>query len=216
MASRPAVQLALDVGDPAALIQLARELAPFVDWVEAGTPLILAEGMKIVSALQTQLPSKPIVADVKIMDGGYHEANLAFAAGAAIVTVLGVTGDATIRGALKAAREHGGRVMADLLQVPDVAARAQSLTELGVDYLCVHTAYDLRETGASPVEQLALLSGLPVAPLVVAGGIGPHNLDIITAFHPAAIVVGGAITNASEPTAVAREIQQILARQQAG
>ena len=42
------------------------------------------------------------------MDAGEHEANLAFAAGADIVTVLGVSHDETIRGVVAAARRAGG------------------------------------------------------------------------------------------------------------
>ena len=146
------------MGDPAGLLRVARDVAYHVDWIEAGTPLILAEGTSIVEALHAEFPDKPIVADMKIMDGGFYEALLGFAAGATLVTVLGVASDATVRGAVKAAREQGGRIMVDLLQVSDVVERAKILTDLGVDYLCVHTAYDLRDTGISPVRQLEMLA----------------------------------------------------------
>ena len=47
-----------------------------VDWLEAGTPLILAEGLHGVRALRAAFPDTPIVADLKTMDGGYLEAEM--------------------------------------------------------------------------------------------------------------------------------------------
>ena len=41
-----------------------------VDWLEAGTPLIIAEGMHGVRALRERFPKTPIVADLKTRDGG--------------------------------------------------------------------------------------------------------------------------------------------------
>ena len=69
------------------------------------------------------------------MDAGEHEANLAFEAGADIVTVLGVAHDETIHGVVRAARRAGGtkEVMVDLINTPNPAARAKEVAELGVD-----------------------------------------------------------------------------------
>jgi hypothetical protein len=47
-----------------------------VDWLEAGTPLIIAEGMNGVRALRKEFPDVPIVADLKTMDGGWLEAQM--------------------------------------------------------------------------------------------------------------------------------------------
>lgn len=76
-----------------------------------------------------------VLADLKIMDAGEHEANLAFAAGADIVTVLGVAHDETIQGVVQAARRFGGgkEVMVDLINTNNPAARAKEVAKLGVD-----------------------------------------------------------------------------------
>lgn len=207
---RPVLQLALDTGSLSDLLSLAQRVIDSVDWLEAGTPLILAEGMAAVTTLAKTFPQKMVVADMKIMDGGYYEASLGFQAGASIVTVLAVANDATLAAAVKAARACGGRIMADLMQMSDLTARAIRLSELGVDYLCVHTAFDVQETGASPLAEFASLSGLPVAPLIAAGGIGPHNVARLLPFRPAGIVVGGAITRAADPVQAARAVFQQL------
>jgi len=80
--------------------------------------------------------SVAVLADLKIMDAGEHEANLAFAAGADIVTVLGVAHDETVQGVVRAARRARGgakEVMVDLINTTDPAARAAQVAKLGVD-----------------------------------------------------------------------------------
>ena len=69
------VQISLDVTNiPEAIETAQMALRAGVDWLEAGTPLIIAEGMNGVRALRREFPNVPIVADLKTMDGGYLEA----------------------------------------------------------------------------------------------------------------------------------------------
>ena len=222
MSAKIKLQVALDVGDAPALLALARRVAADVDWLEAGTPWILADGMAAVRRLRQAFPDKFIVADMKIMDGGTIEAEMGFAAGANLVTVLGLASDATLKGALQAARAHGGFIMADLIQAPDVLSRARELTALGVHYLGVHTAHDDQASGRNPLADLAALSGLAAqgavrpAPVVAAGGINLRNIGLIAAYHPAAVVVGSALTGAADPQAAAKELQRELERVENG
>jgi 3-hexulose-6-phosphate synthase len=69
------VQISLDVTSiPEALATARMAIRCGVDWLEAGTPLIIAEGMNGIRALRDNFPSVPIVADLKTMDGGWLEA----------------------------------------------------------------------------------------------------------------------------------------------
>src|SRR5437016_1878598 len=65
-AMKPIVQISLDVTTAKEALETA-ELAmrSGVDWLEAGTPLIIAEGMHGVRALRERFPKTPIVADLK-------------------------------------------------------------------------------------------------------------------------------------------------------
>jgi len=69
---------------------MVHKVAPFVDIIEAGTPLIKQEGLRIISILKECFPEKLILADMKTMDAGGLEAKLAYDAGADLVTVLAV------------------------------------------------------------------------------------------------------------------------------
>ena len=82
----PKIQLALDTLDGDHALELAQLAAPFVDILEAGTPLIKSVGICIVTKLKAAHPDKTILADLKSSDVGAYEADMAFRAGADIVT----------------------------------------------------------------------------------------------------------------------------------
>src|SRR6476646_9051269 len=103
----PVVQLSLDLTSIDEAIHMAEiGVRAGVDWLEAGTPLILAEGLRGVRALHERFPGKPIVADLKTMDGGYQEAEMMARAGASMVVVMGVAHPATVRAVVRAARDN--------------------------------------------------------------------------------------------------------------
>ena len=92
-----------------------------VDWVEAGTPLIKSEGLDAVRELKRLFPDKVIVADMKIMDAGRTEVEVAAKAGAQIVDVLGTATDATIAECVQAGKNYGAKIAVDLIAVADPA-----------------------------------------------------------------------------------------------
>ena len=139
----PVLQVALDhMHLKRALLAAKEAVEGGADWLEAGTPLIKSEGMEVVRELKKSFPGRTIVADLKTMDTGAFEVEIAAKAGADVVTVMGVTDDATILEAVKAARRYGAKVMVDLMRVSDKAARAKELEKLGVDYLNLHVSID--------------------------------------------------------------------------
>ena len=202
------LQIALD-GDIDQGLAVLQAVRPYVDIAEIGTPLIFREGLGAARRLREAFPDLALLADLKIMDGGEIEAALAFEAGCDLVTALGVTQDATLCGALNAAQRFGKQVMVDMMQVADPVQRARALLAMGCHYLCVHTAYDLKESGGSPLAALeALRRALPTARLAVAGGIGLDTIEAVAALKPEIVVVGSAITGASDPAGAAQAIRE--------
>src|ERR1700756_5584332 len=83
------VQISLDFTSIAKALETARlAVRSGVDWLEAGTPLIISEGMNSIRALRTEFPQVPIVADLKAMDGGGLDAQITAKAGATHVVVM--------------------------------------------------------------------------------------------------------------------------------
>ena len=144
-----------------------------VDYLEAGTPLILGEGLRCVKALRQAFPEHPIVADLKTMDAGYLEAEMMFKAGATHVVVMGVAHRGTIMGAVRAAKQYGGKVMGDIMLHPDKPANARMMQDLGVDYIIVHTGLDERNTdlGKHPFDDLKSVVEAVTIPVQAVGGL---------------------------------------------
>lgn len=170
----PKVQISLDLTSiPEALETAHMAVRAGVDWLEAGTPLVLAEGLHSVRALRDEFPTHPIVADLKIMDGGYLEAELAARAGATHVVVMARAHPATLRVVVEAAKDYDLKVMGDDLGAEDKAACARMMEEIGVDFIIHHVGYDERREikGLSPLDELADVVQAVGIPVQAVGGL---------------------------------------------
>ncbi|MGO2432267.1 MAG: orotidine 5'-phosphate decarboxylase / HUMPS family protein, partial [Glutamicibacter arilaitensis] len=132
------IQVAIDLLSTAEALELAGKVAPYVDIIELGTPLIKAEGLSVITAIKQAHPDKTVFADMKTMDAGELEADIAFAAGADLVSILGAADNSTIAGAVKAATERGKGIVVDLIGIADKPARAREVAALGVQFVEFH------------------------------------------------------------------------------
>lgn len=204
---KPIVQVALDVVEVDRAVKIGKLAAQGgVEWIEAGTPLIKAAGLEVVRQLRRTFPKKTIVADMKTMDVGALEVELAAKAGADVVCVLGAAADATISEAITAAKKHGAKVLVDLIAVADPRARAEEVEKLGADYIGVHIGIDQQKLGIDPLEQLHSVAGSVRVPIAVAGGITVRTAPELVRHGASIIVVGGAITKAKNVARAARDI----------
>ena len=138
------MQVALDMMHLKRALAIGREAVEGgADWIEVGTPLLKSEGAEAVRALRKAFPERTIVADMKTMDVGGFEVEIAVKAGADVVTVMGLSDDATISESALTARRYGAKVMVDLMNVPDKVARAKRSAELGASYVCLHVGIDV-------------------------------------------------------------------------
>ncbi|WP_309081691.1 3-hexulose-6-phosphate synthase [Zhihengliuella sp.] len=201
------LQVAIDLLTTADALALAEKVAPHVDIIELGTPLIKSEGLGVIRAVKDAHPDKIVFADLKTADAGALEARIAFEAGADLVTVLGTADDSTIRGAVEAAREVGKGVVVDLIGVADKAARARQVVELGAEFVEFHAGLDEQ---AQPGFSLTTLLEAGVASEVrfsVAGGVNIHSIAAVQAAGADVAVAGGAIYGAVDPALAAAALQ---------
>ena len=135
MIDAPVLQVALDMMHLKRAMEIAREAVEGgADWVEAGTPLIKSEGMDSVRQLKRTFPDRIIVADMKVMDTGAYEVEMAAKAGADVVHVLGAADDETIHDAVRAGHKYGGKVCVDLIGIEDRIERARQLQDMGMHF----------------------------------------------------------------------------------
>ena len=193
------VQISLDLQSiDEALSTAELALRAGVDWLEAGTPLILAEGLHGVRALRAAFPKTPIVADLKTMDGGYLEAEMMAGAGATHVVVMARAHEETIREVVKAGRDFGVHVMGDNLACDDMVAGARRLEDFGCDIIVHHIGYDERRGIAargkrmpSPLDRLREVVAAVNVPVQAVGGLTLEQ-SIRTPEYGAPLVVLGA------------------------
>ncbi len=178
------------------------------DWIEAGTPLIKSEGMDAVRRLKAAFPDNVILADMKTMDTGALEVEMAAKAGADIIILLGSADNSTIQDAVRAARKYGVKLMADLISADNQAQRAKELVDLGIDYINIHVGIDQQMMGEDPVRILKKLKlNVPVA---VAGGIDAQSAAEAVLSGASIVIVGGNIVRTSNVTAAARAVRQSI------
>ncbi|MEM4389051.1 MAG: 3-hexulose-6-phosphate synthase [Candidatus Micrarchaeia archaeon] len=205
------LQLALDFVEAGRAITVARKAAPFVDIIEAGTPLIKSAGIGIVRRLRKLFPGKEIAADLKIMDVGGIETEMAAEAGADIVTVCAAADNATIREAVKAGRRYGAKVSADLIGVANPAKRAKECEALGVSIIEVHTGIDQQMRGMTPFGTLRKVLGAVSVPVAVAGGLNAESAREAAALGAGIVIVGGSITKAADVAEAAKAVKEAIA-----
>lgn len=202
------LQVALDTLTLDECVELLEKTHEVVDIAEIGTPFVIEQGMVPVKTLKAKFTDIEVLADAKIMDAGKYEADKCFDAGADIVTVLAVANDATIKGVIESAKEHGRKVLVDMIEVKDLAQRAREIDAMGADYICVHTAFDVQATGKNPLDDLKVVNSvIKNAKSAVAGGVKLATIDDIVAEGAGDIIVGGAICNAEDPAAMTKEIK---------
>jgi 3-hexulose-6-phosphate synthase len=190
---KPIVQISLDLETLQEALEVAAvAVAAGVDYLEVGTPLILGEGLHAIEALHKRFPDKGIVADIKCMDGGYPEAVMMAKAGATHVVVMSVAHDGTVKGAVKAGKEFGIKVMADIMLVPDKVAEAKRMEAMGVDYIVLHTGFDERheEVWKTPMTDIEAVAKAVKIPVQAVGGLSIEQVIQAPKLGAPLVVVG--------------------------
>lgn len=197
----------MDVLTLEAALALAAQVAPHVDILELGTPLIKAEGLRAVRAVKDAHPTTIVLADLKTMDAGELEADIAFTAGADLVTVLGVAGDSTVSGAVKAAQAHGKGIVVDLIGVADKVTRAREVYALGAEFVEMHAGLDEQAEPGYSLDRLLVHGTESGVPFSVAGGVSASTIAAVQAAGAGIAVAGGSIYGANDPAEAAKVLR---------
>ena len=206
-------QVSLDITNIPEALDLAEGASRAgIDWIEAGTPLILGEGLHAVAALHERFPDHPIVADLKTMDGGGLEAEMMLKAGATYVVVMSQAHWASVKEMVKVARDLGGKVMADVLNAPDKPAAARRMQDLGADWIIVHTGYDERRyvPGLSPLNDLPAVLDAVDIPVQAVGGLSIDQAVETVRMGARSLVIGAPLAIQADRFAAGDEFESIM------
>jgi len=215
--NEPFLQIALDLINLHRALQIAEEaIEGGVEWLEAGTPLIKSEGMNSVRALHKKFPTNTIVADMKTVDGGSIEIEIAAKSGADVVLMLGGSDDASVVEAIEAARKYGVILGCDTIDIPPdrLLERALELEEMGAEMICSHVGID-QQTIYGGEKTLEVASKLkkelkPTTWLAIAGGINSETAAKAKEIGVDVIIVGGALYKSEKPKETAQKIKKAI------
>ncbi len=216
---KPIVQVSLDLTDINEALKMAHmAIRAGVDWIEAGTPLILAEGLHGVRILRSEFPNVPIVADLKTMDGGYLEAEMMAKAGATHVVVMARAHPETIKCVVAAGRDYGIKVMGDNLGCEDMVAAARELEFLGCDMVIHHIGFDERRGIAAaghrapnPLDQLKAVVDAVSVPVQAVGGLSLEQAIACPSYGAPLVVIGAPLAIAADSfSAGAGNVEEVL------
>jgi 3-hexulose-6-phosphate synthase/6-phospho-3-hexuloisomerase len=214
--TEPILQVAIDVIQLHRALQIAKEaIEGGADWIEIGTPLIKSEGVNAIREIKKRFPHHVIVADMKTMDTGAYETEMASKAGANVVCVLGVADNETIKESVRAARKYGSEIMIDLLGVKNPAARCKELKDFGVDYVCFHIGIDEQMRGRISLKTLKEISETTKIKIAVAGGLNSETVVEAMKFGASVLIVGSAITKAENVSGAAKIIKTAMKEKRA-
>lgn len=211
----PLLQLALDYIELEPALEMARRVRDEVDIIEVGTPLLKAEGMRVVQAIREACPDNLILADMKTPDVGALEAQIAFDAGANWITVIGCAPLITVRQAVEeAARRPNHEALVEMTGITDVVDRAEAWRGAGIERLVYHKGWDEGnvEGRAWRTEDLALIKQLTERgfKLSVAGALGLDDIELFADVPVSVFVVGRAIRETDDPAATARQFREAI------
>lgn len=195
---KPVVQISLDVTTIDEALETAEmAVQAGVDWLEVGTPLVIAEGMHGVRALRERYPDTPIIVDLKTMDGGWLEVELMAGAGATHVVVMGQAHRETIELVVQAGRDFGVEVMGDNLGMPDPVEGARSMADAGCDVIIHHVGFDYRtvrrergEAVDGPLVKLRAIVDAVSVPVQAVGGLSLEEAVEVPHYGAPIVVIG--------------------------
>ena len=205
------LQVALDFVDLHRAVKVAEEaIEGGADWLEIGTPLIKSEGMNAVRHLRKLFPATTLLADMKTMDAGRAEMEMAAKAGANIAVVMGDASDSTIKECIQAGRNYGIKICVDFINTAKAEERVADIEKWGADYMAVHTAIDDQMHGKTPFSALQQICSKVKIPVAVAGGINSENvIDAVNA-GASIVIVGGYISKSKNAKIAAESIKTAI------
>ena len=197
----PVVQIALDVTEIDEALRLAElSVKAGADWLEAGTPLIVAQGYSAIGKLADAFPGIPVLADYKTMDGGGRNVHITREQGGRLMTVCGNAADETIQAATRASAETGVWVVIDTIGVKDQVARVQQCVEWGAQAIYLHYGFDQHQADDSKdanqwVAQVKDAVDVPIG----IGCFGCESAELGVKLGADIFCVGHPLISASDP-----------------
>ena len=206
----PYLQIALDAPSIEGAKKVLEQL-PGSDRIiiEAGTPLIKRYGTRVIGDLRQIAKDKFIIADLKTLDVGKVEVDIAYEDTADAVVAAGLGPAETLDATVSESRRMGIYSVIDMLNVEDVLAKLKSLKVLP-DIVILHRGIDQESGRTCGLERIKMIrQAFPNKKLLiaVAGGIVPETAKEALEQGADILIVGRYVTQSRD---IVRSVRDFL------
>ncbi|MCW3985140.1 MAG: bifunctional 5,6,7,8-tetrahydromethanopterin hydro-lyase/3-hexulose-6-phosphate synthase [Candidatus Bathyarchaeota archaeon] len=208
----PYLQIALDIPSLGRAKNIIQEL-PESDRLilEVGTPLLKKYGVKAIQDLREVARDVFIIADLKTLDVGKVEVDLAFEETADAVVVAGVAAKETLDGFIYEAKKLGIYAVVDMMNIDDPVKTLKTLKDMP-DIVILHRGIDMetgRTLGLERIKELKQAFADKKFLVAVAGGIIPETAKEALAKGADILIVGRYITQSKDVKRAVREFLEL-------
>jgi bifunctional enzyme Fae/Hps len=206
----PYLQIALDAPSLEGAKKVLEQL-PGSDRIiiEVGTPLIKRYGTRVISDIRQVAKDKFVIADLKTLDVGKVEVDIAYEDTADAVVAAGLGPAETLDATVSEAKRMGIYSIIDMLNVDDVLAKLKSVKNLP-DIVILHRGIDMENGRTCGLERIKLIrQAFPNKKLLiaVAGGIVPETAKEALEQGADILIVGRYVTQSKD---VERSVRDFL------
>jgi len=208
----PYLQISLDIPDAERTRKIISQV-PRSDRVilEVGTPLIKRYGTKVINDLREVARDMFFVADLKTLDVGKVEVDLAYEETADAVVVAGLAPVETLNAFIREAQRLGIYAVTDMLNVEDPVRKLRTLKEFP-DVIVLHRGIDQetgRTLGLERIQELRRAFKDKRFLIAVAGGIVPTTAKEALENGADIIIVGRYITQSKDVERAVRDLVEL-------
>jgi|SaaInlLV_10m_DNA_2_1039722.scaffolds.fasta_scaffold00141_30 3-hexulose-6-phosphate synthase len=198
------LQISYDFTDLSTALEVAKKTAPFANILEIGTPLLYAHGLDAIKEFKKEFPNKKIFADTKLVDRVGEIIPLVSSAGADYISVLAGTSNKVIQKVTSIAHHHNLKTVLDLIDTITPNQSARNAKDLDIDVLFFHPPYDDGDKTVETLDEWENIRGNTTLPIFVSGKINKETIEKVLILKPDGIIIGEAITKASDPAEAAK------------
>ncbi len=208
----PYLQIALDAPNLEGAKKVIEQL-PGSDRIilEVGTPMIKRYGTRVINEIREAAKDKFVIADLKTLDVGKVEVDIAYEDTADAVVAAGLGPAETLDATVQEARRLGIYAVVDMLNVDDVLAKLKSLKDFP-DIVILHRGID-QETGrSSGLERIKMIrEAFPNKKflIAVAGGIVPETAKEALEKGADILIVGRYVTQSRDVERAVRDFLEL-------
>jgi bifunctional enzyme Fae/Hps len=179
--------------------------------IEVGTPLIKRYGTRVIGELRQVARDKFMIADLKTLDVGKVEADIAYEDTADAVVASGLAPPETLDATVHEAKRLGIYAIIDMLNVEDVLDKLKALKEFP-DIVILHRGIDQESGRTCGLERIKIIrQAFPGKKflIAVAGGIVPETAKEALEQGADILIVGRYVTQSKDIERAVRDFLQL-------